>query len=346
MVRDRGGATVSVLAVGHRRRVVGLTVLFGCVAVACLTSIAVGSKSIPLQAVWHGLISPSGSDNDIIVSSLRVPRTELAVLAGAALGIAGSLTQGHTRNPLADPGLLGVSSGAAFAVVVGIFSFGMTSLYSYVWLAFLGAVVTTVLVFLLGSAGGGGATPLTLALAGAAVTALMQGLISAMVVIDQQSLEAYRFWRVGAVAGRDPAITAQVLPFLAAGAVLAMANAPGLNALSLGEDVARSIGHHVVRTRLLGVVAITLLTGGAVAACGPIGFVGLIVPHLARYVTGQDYRWLLPYSGLIGAILLLVADVIGRVIAWPGELQVGIVLAMVGAPVFIAVVRRKKLMRL
>src|SRR4051812_27947657 len=183
--------------------------------VAGLASIAIGSKPIGLDGVWHGLTAPTGTENDIIIRSLRIPRTELAVLAGIALGVAGSLIQGHTRNPLADPGLLGVTSGAAFAVVVGIFAFGLTSLYSYVWLAFLGAVATTALVFLLGAAGRGGPTPLTLALAGAAVSALMVGLISAMAVINQQSLEAFRFWRVGAVAGRDPVIIGQVLPFLA-----------------------------------------------------------------------------------------------------------------------------------
>ncbi|MEV6607306.1 iron ABC transporter permease [Kutzneria sp. NPDC051319] len=334
------------LARRRRRRIVGLLVLVGLAVVAGLASIAIGSKPIGLDGVWHGLVAPTGTENDIVIRSLRIPRTELAVLAGIALGVAGSLIQGHTRNPLADPGLLGVTSGAAFAVVVGIFAFGMTSLYSYVWLAFLGAVVTTGLVFLLGSAGRGGPTPLTLALAGAAVSALMVGLISAMAVIDQQSLEAFRFWRVGAVAGRDPVVIGQVLPFLAVGLVLALANAPGLNALSLGEDVARSIGQHVTRTRLLGIVAITLLTGGAVAACGPIGFVGLVVPHVARFITGPDHRWLLPYSGLIGAVLLLVADIIGRVIAWPSELQVGIVLALIGAPVFVGIVRRKRMVRL
>ncbi|AHH93759.1 iron chelate uptake ABC transporter family permease subunit [Kutzneria viridogrisea] len=341
------GVTASTaLTERRRRRVLGLVLLLLGVVAASLASIAIGSKSIPLDAVWHGLVAPGGSENDIIVRALRVPRTELALLVGAALGIAGSLIQGHTRNPLADPGLLGVSSGAAFAVVVGIFGFGLTSLYAYVWLAFLGAMVTTALVFLLGSAGRGGPTPLTLALAGAAVTALMQGLISALVVLDQQSLDAYRFWRVGAVAGRDSVIIGQVLPFLLLGAVLAFANAPGLNALSLGEDVARSIGQHVRRTRVLGIAAITLLTGGAVAACGPIAFVGLIVPHVARAITGPDYRWLLPYSALIGMVLMLVSDIIGRVIAWPGELQVGIVLAMIGAPVFIAIVRRRRLTRL
>ncbi|HTI24445.1 MAG TPA: iron ABC transporter permease [Kutzneria sp.] len=334
------------LAQRRRRRIVGLLALLGLAVLAVLASIAIGAKPIGLDGVWHGLTSPTGTENDIIIRSLRIPRTELAVLAGVALGVAGALIQGHTRNPLADPGLLGVTSGAAFAVVVGIFAFGMTSLYSYVWLAFLGAVATTALVFLLGAAGRGGPTPLTLALAGAAVSALMVGLISAMAVIDQQSLEAFRFWRVGAVAGRDPVIIGQVLPFLVVGLVLALANAPGLNALSLGEDVARSIGQHVLRTRILGIVAITLLTGGAVAACGPIGFVGLVVPHVARFITGPDHRWLLPYSGLIGAVLLLVADIIGRVIAWPSELQVGIVLALIGAPVFVGIVRRKRMVRL
>ena len=334
------------LARRRRRRIVGLLVLVGLAVLACLASIAIGSKPISMDDVWHGLVAPTGTENDIIIRSLRIPRTELALLAGAALGVAGSLIQGHTRNPLADPGLLGVTSGAALAVVIGIFAFDLTSLYSYVWLAFLGAVLTTGLVFVLGSAGRGGPTPLTLALAGAAVSALMVGLISALAVIDQQSLETFRFWRVGAVAGRDPVVIGQVLPFLAVGLVLALANAPGLNALSLGEDVARSIGQHVRRTRALGIVAITLLTGGAVAACGPIGFVGLVVPHVARYITGPDHRWLLPYSALIGAALLLVADIIGRVIAWPSELQVGIVLALIGAPVFIAIVRRRRLVRL
>jgi iron complex transport system permease protein len=337
---------VGALARRRRRRIVGLLVLLALAVLAVLASTAIGSKPIGLDGVWHGLVAPTGSENDLIIQSLRVPRTELAVLAGAALGVAGSLIQGHTRNPLADPGLLGVTSGAAFAVVIGIFAFNLTSLYSYVWLAFAGAVVTTGVVFLLGSAGRGGPTPLTLALAGAAVSALMTGLISAMAVIDQQSLETFRFWRVGAVAGRDPVVIGQVLPFLLAGMVLALVNAPGLNALSLGEDVARSIGQHVMRTRVLGIVAITLLTGGAVAACGPIGFVGLVVPHVARFITGPDHRWLLPYSGLIGAVLMLVADIIGRVIAWPSELQVGIVLALIGAPVFVGIVRRRRLVRL
>jgi iron complex transport system permease protein len=271
----------------------------------------------------------------------------LGLLAGAALGLAGALMQGHTRNPLADPGLLGVNAGAAFLVVVGIYVFGISSLSGYVWFAFAGALGASVAVFALGAVGPrGGATPVTLAVAGAAVSALLYGLTSAVILTDVRTLDAYRFWNVGSLAGREPAIAGQVAPFLLAGALIALATAPALNALSLGDDVARSLGHSVRRTRGLGVAAITLLAGSATAACGPIAFLGLIVPHVVRSFTGPDHRWLLPASALSGAVLLLTADVVGRVVARPGELQVGIVLALLGAPFFIALVRRRKLAQL
>ena len=222
----------------------------------------------------------------------------------------------------------------------------MTSLFGYVWFAFAGAFAASVLVFLLGSLGRGGPTPVTLALAGVALAMLLQALTSALVLSDTQTLDAYRFWSVGALAGRDPAITAQVAPFLLVGLGLAVANAPGLNLLSLGEDVARSLGQRVVLTRCTGLAAITLLVGAAVAACGPIWFLGLVAPHMVRALTGPDYRWLLPASGLASAVLLLLADVIGRVVVRPGELSVGIVLALIGAPFFIALVRRRQLVKL
>ena len=178
------------------------------------------------------------------------------------------------------------------------------------------------------------------------MSALMHGLVSALVLADRQSLDAFRFGQVGAVSGRGLDVLLQVLPFLSLGLLLALANAPGVNALALGEDVARALGQRIVRTRIIGIAAITLLIGGAVAACGPIGFLGLVVPHAARAITGPDYRWLLPYSGLLGAALLLVADVLGRVVARPAELEVGIMMAVFGAPFFIALVRRKKLVKL
>ncbi len=330
----------------HARRVTLVVTLLALLVVAALASLAVGAKPIPIELVWDAIWSPTGTENDIVVRALRAPRTVLGIGVGIALGVAGALMQGHTRNPLADPGLLGVSAGAAFFVVIGIFALGMTSLYSYVWFAFVGAFVASVLVFVLGSLGRGGPTPVTLALAGVAVSALLGALTSALVLADTATLDAFRFWAVGSLAGRDAAIAGQVTPFLLVGLVLAAANAPALNLLALGEDVARGLGQNVMLARWTGLVAITLLTGAAVAACGPIGFVGLVVPHVARFFTGPDHRWLLPASGLAGAVLLLAADVLGRVLVRPGELQVGIVLAFVGAPFFIALVSRRKLVSL
>lgn len=334
---------VPVAAPMHRRRVlvvVGLTVLL---VVTALLSLAIGTRPIALGTVWQALWAPTGTEEDVIVRGLRVPRTVLGVAVGAALGVAGALMQGHTRNPLADPGLLGVSAGAALAVVVGIYAFGAASLLGYVWFAFAGAFVASVAVFLLGSLSPGGPSPVTLALAGVAVTALLGASTSAIILVDVATLDAYRFWSVGALAGRGSDVALEVAPFVLVGLVIALAGASGLNLLALGEDVARGLGQNVALVRWSGLVAITLLTGAAVAACGPIAFLGLIVPHIARTLTGPDYRWLLPAAGLIGAVLLLGADVVGRVVARPGELQVGIVLALIGAPFFIVLVRRRRL---
>ncbi|XVV06124.1 FecCD family ABC transporter permease [Actinosynnema sp. CA-248983] len=333
------------LAGRRRRRVVGLAVLVALLLAVCAASTTFGARTIPLGAVWDALIRPNGTEADIIIWSLRVPRTVMGVLAGLALGAAGALMQGHTRNPLADPGLLGVTQGAAFGVVFAVVVLGVDRLYGFIWFGFLGAMVASVAVFLLGAVGGRGATPVTLALAGAAVSALLYGLIAAVVLGHEQGMEIYRFWRVGSIAGRDFGLVGQIVPFLVAGLVLAVVNTPGMNTLALGEDVATALGQRVVRTRVVGVVAITLLVGAAVAACGPIAFLGLVVPHLARAVTGPDYRWLVPFSALLGAVLLLVADVLGRVLTGD-SFEVGILLAIIGAPVFIVLVRRKGLARI
>ncbi len=330
----------------RRRRLLVVAGLVTLLVLVALASLAAGAKPIPIDQVWDAIWSPTGTENDIVVRSLRAPRTVLGIGVGIALGLAGALMQGHTRNPLADPGILGVNAGAAFFVVVGIYALGVTSLFGYVWFAFAGAFAASVLVFVLGSLGRGGPTPITLALAGVAVTFLLGALTQALLLADLATLDAYRFWAVGSLAGRDAEIATQIAPFLLAGLLLAMLNAPGLNLLALGEDVARALGQRVAVTRWTGLVAITLLAGAAVAACGPIAFVGLVVPHVARALTGPDHRWLLPAAGLAGAVLLLAADVIGRVVVRPGELQVGIVLALVGAPFFIALVRRRRLVKL
>jgi iron complex transport system permease protein len=335
----RRGALASVPS-----RLGGLGLALLGLAVLVVLSLAVGSKPIPVGDVAATFTAFDGtSENHLIVQSLRLPRTVVAILVGVALGLAGALMQGLTRNPLADPGILGVSSGAALAVVVGIFVFGVGSLSGYVWFAFVGAAVTSVAVYALGSLGRDGATPVKLALAGAAVTAFLSSITTTILLVDVATLDQYRFWAVGSVAGRDMSVAAQVAPFLLVGTVMALSTGRSLNALALGDDVARSLGARVGASRVFTAVAVVLLVGGATAAAGPIGFVGLTVPHVARAITGPDYRWVLAYSAVLAPALLLAADVIGRVVARPGELQVGIVTALIGAPVFIALVRRRTL---
>ncbi|MCD2197591.1 iron ABC transporter permease [Actinomycetospora endophytica] len=327
-----------------RSRRAGLVLaLLAAVLVAVVLSLAVGSLVIPPGRVLEALLHPAASGDADVVRSLRVPRTLLGLVVGAALGVAGALAQGFTRNPLADPGLLGITSGAAFLVVLAIFLGGVASFAGYIWFALAGAALAGVLVFLLGASGRAGGTPVTLALAGAALSAVLLGLTTAVVLSDQTTLDQYRFWSVGSLSGRAADTLIPVLFVVVPGLLLALATAPGLNALALGDDVARSLGVPVGAIRIVGLVAITLLAGGATAAAGPIAFVGLVVPHVVRAVTGPDYRWLLPCAALAGMVLILVADVVGRVVAPPGELQVGVVLAVVGAPFFVALVRRRRL---
>ncbi|WP_458681787.1 FecCD family ABC transporter permease [Prescottella equi] len=332
----------SSLAAVRRRRLLGLAVLAALLVLVLFASVAVGARPLSFAEVFHALFSSTDSETDIIVHTLRIPRTLLGLVVGIALGVAGALIQGHTRNPLADAGLLGLNAGAAFLVVIAIYAFGLTAPSQYLWFAFAGSALASITVFGLSSIGNGKASPLSLALAGAAVAFFLQAMTNAVVILDQTTLDGYRFWVVGSVAGRGFDIFWQVLPFLIVGLVIAIASTPSLNVISLGEDVARSLGTNIAMSRTIGIVAITLLTGAATAACGPIAFIGLVVPHVARAITGPDYRWLVPYAGLLGGLMLVMSDVIGRVVVRPGELQVGIVLAVVGAPFFIALVRRRK----
>ena len=328
-------------------RALGLVVALAALALVILCSIAIGSKPIPLSTVLDALFHYDSSSNDhLIVRSLRIPRTIVGVMVGVALGLSGAVMQGVARNPLADPGILGVEAGASLFVVVAIYSFGIGSLLGYVWFAFAGAAITSVLVYSVGSLGREGATPVKLALAGAAITAFLGSITTAILVIDVATLDQFRFWAVGSLAGRDGTIAAQLAPFIAVGTVMALASGRVLNALALGDDVARSLGQRVGLARVFSAASVVLLVGAATAAAGPIAFVGLTVPHVARAITGPDYRWVLPYSAVLAPILLLGSDIIGRVVARPAELQVGIVTALVGSPFFVALVRRRKLAEL
>ena len=323
-------------------RVVFLVGTLILLAAVFLVSLSVGARSIDFGEVWRVLWATDGSESSYIVHEMRTPRALLALVVGAALGVAGALIQALTRNPLADTGILGVGAGASFAVVVGVAFFGVTALSEYLWFAFGGAILVTVLVYALGSIGSIGATPVRLTLVGVALGALLGGFSSAITMLNPDSFEDMLRWSAGSLAGRGySTLTAVAIP-IAVGLALALVCGRPLNAISLGDDLARSLGANVLRTRVLVIVAVTLLAGAATAAAGPIGFVGLMVPHVVRWFTGPDQRWIIPFSAIGAALLLLASDVLGRILLAPQELEVGIVTAFVGAPVLIILARRSK----
>jgi iron complex transport system permease protein len=317
--------------------------LLALLLIAVVASLALGARDIALGQVWAALVDPVAGDNDhLVVRDLRVPRTLVGLVGGAALGVAGALMQGVTRNPIADPGLLGINSGASLAVLGAISLLGVTSVSGYLWFAFAGAALAAVVVYGAASLGIEGVTPVKLALIGAAVTATSTSVITVVLLADTQALDDYRFWQVGSLANRPLDVLTAVAPFVLVGLVLALAAGRVLDALALGDDVARGLGQDVVRGRLLVVLAVVLLCGSAVSMVGPIAFVGLAVPHLARVVVGLDHRRIVAVSALLGPVLLLGADVVGRLVVRPGELEAGLVVALVGAPVLLLVVRRSK----
>ncbi|QVQ51539.1 iron ABC transporter permease [Spiractinospora alimapuensis] len=320
--------------------ILGLAGVGVTLVVVCVASLAVGSVPIPLGTTLEALRAFDGSQDHIVVRDMRLPRTVVGLVVGAALGVAGALMQAVTRNPLAEPGILGVNAGAAFGIVTAVYALGVVSPAGYVWFAFTGAAVAAVVVYLLGTAGRSGASPVKLALAGVVVTMLLDAWITLLLVFNQRTLDEVRFWLAGSLAGRDgPALT-HVAPLVLGVLVVALFMARQLNALSLGDQVATALGQRTTRIRVTSGIVVVVLAGGAVAAAGPIGFVGLAVPHLARAITGPDYRWILPYCLLLGPTLLLAADIVARVVARPAELQVGIITALVGAPFLIHLVRR------
>lgn len=334
-------------SVPSARRSSGIVVLVGALLFVCFLSLLVGAKSIPSGAVVDALLRPDAAVTDhLIVRGLRVPRTVIGVAVGSALGVAGALMQGLTRNPLADPGLLGVTAGASFAVVIAIWAFSLSGVNTLVWFAFGGAAVASVVVYALGSVGRGGATPVRLALAGAAMNALLFALTRAVTLLDEATLDQFRFWAVGSLAGRSSEIAVDLVPFMAAGMGLALLVSRRLNAMALGDEMARALGVGMASTRLLTGLAVTLLCGTAVAAAGPIAFIGLVVPHVVRAWFGPDQRWLIPAAGLAGPTMLLFCDVVGRVVARPGEVQVGVMTAAIGGPAFVFLVRRNRMAQL
>ncbi|WP_322893444.1 MULTISPECIES: iron ABC transporter permease [unclassified Yoonia] len=319
-----------------------LAVTLALLIVVMGLSVTFGTRAVGWSDIGAALTGQVETIGQAAVA-LRLPRTLLAALAGAALGVAGAVMQGVTRNPLADPGLLGVNAGAALAVVIGIAWFGISGHYTYIWTGITGAALASCFVYAVGSMGQGGATPLKLTLAGAATSIAAASVTLALVLGRNDIAASVQSWQVGGVGGATLAATLPMLPFLIVGLAVAMLSARHLNMLALGDDTAVAFGVRVSVARGAALIAAVLLCGVTTAICGPIGFVGLVVPHLCRLLVGVDHRWLLPFCAVVGAALLIGADVAGRVIARPSEVDVGIVTALIGAPVFIAIVRRQRL---
>ncbi|MET3904738.1 iron chelate uptake ABC transporter family permease subunit [Paenarthrobacter sp. 4246] len=335
-----GGGTGSRSTAG--KRTAWLLAAVVVLVAVCAASLAIGARGLPLTTVWEALTNFNPADGNHAVVIARIPRTVLGLLAGAALGLAGAAMQGVARNPLADPGILGLNAGAALAVVVGIYVFGIGSLSGYIWFAFIGAAVAAVVVYAVASLGRDGATPVKLALAGAALSAGLFSLMNVILVSSQDTFDRFRFWQVGTIGGRDWSVLLPALPFLATGALIVLAGGRILNSLALGDDIARGLGQNVTLARSITGLGIVLLCGSATAVAGPIAFLGLVIPHAVRSLTGPDYRWILPFSAIAAPVLLISADIVGRVILLPGEVPAGIMTAIIGAPVFVWLIRRGK----
>ncbi|WP_309080894.1 iron ABC transporter permease [Zhihengliuella sp.] len=332
--------------IGRRRslpRVLTVAVALAVLLVlATALSLTVGARNTGLPVVWDALTAFDPADGDHLVVHSRIPRTVAGLLAGLALALAGTALQGITRNPLADPGILGLNAGAALAVVLGIHLAGIAGVTGFVWLGFGGCALAAVTVYAVASLGREGATPVKLALAGAALTAGCTSVMHGVLMIDQTALDSFRFWQVGTLGVRSTETMVSLLPFLAVGTAVCLLSARLFNALALGDDAAAGLGLRVGRGRGIAAAGVVLLVGTAVAIAGPIAFVGLVIPHGLRVLVGSDYRALLPLSALAGPVLLLLADAFGRVVLPPSEVQVGVMTAVIGAPVFIWLIRTRK----
>ncbi|MGE7664503.1 FecCD family ABC transporter permease [Ureibacillus composti] len=324
----------------NRQKVLGLFMLILLLAFFICISIVYGYTDTSWKVAWDAFQQNNGSNEHLVIETVRLPRALIAAAVGSSLAIAGVLMQTLTKNPLASPDIFGVNAGASFAVVIGVTLFSMGNFQAIAWTAFLGAAIATIGVYAIGSFGREGLTPMTITLAGAAVTALFSSFTQGILVLNESALEQVLFWLAGSVQGRKLEILTSVLPYLVVGWIGALLFASKMNVLSMGEDVAKGLGLRTGYIKIILGIIIILLSGGAVAVAGPIGFIGIVIPHITRWVVGIDHRWIIPYAGLLGGILLLIADVLARYIIMPQEVPVGVMTAIIGTPFFIYIARR------
>lgn len=305
-----------------------------------MCSIAFGVTDIPLHTVWESFTHYNASNDHLIIRATRVPRALIAACVGACLAVAGAVMQVMTRNPIASPSTLGVNSGASFFIMVAAAWLGISGQQAFTWVALIGAAISGGIVFMLGSIGRDGMTPVKITLAGASMTAFFASLTQGLMLTDGKMFDQILVWLVGSVAGRDMAQLEAVWPYMAGGMLIALLLTRHLNVLSMGDDVAQGLGQSTAHIKLFGAIAVILLAGGSVAVAGPVAFVGIIIPHIVRYLVGTDYRWILPYSAVLGAILLVAADLSSRYIAMPKEVPVGVMTAILGVPFFVYIARK------
>ncbi|MFS0863627.1 FecCD family ABC transporter permease [Fredinandcohnia sp. 179-A 10B2 NHS] len=316
--------------------ILGLVVLIICMC----ASIVYGYTDTSWREAYYTFTAYNGSNEHIIIQSIRLPRALIAAAVGASLGIAGTLMQALTKNPLASPGIFGVNAGAGFFIVVAVSVFSVSSLQAFTWIAFLGAAVAAFTVYFIGSLGREGLTPMKLTLAGSAMAAMFSSFTQGLLVIDEMALDQVLFWLAGSIQGRKLDVLQSVIPYLGIAWVFSLLLANKINILTMGEDVAKGLGQRTGTVKLLTAIVIILLAGGSVAIAGPIGFIGIVIPHITRSLVGNDHRWIIPYSGILGGVLLLLADISARYVVMPEEVPVGVMTALIGTPFFIYVARR------
>ncbi|MBU9671809.1 iron ABC transporter permease [Planococcus sp. CP5-4] len=324
----------------NRTRTIGLIIGIIIVLILIWLSIILGLTKVTTGMLMDAIYRFDGSNEHIIIQDTRIPRAFIAAAVGASLAISGTIMQGLTNNPLASPGILGINAGASFFVVFGLSFMGLSSLTAFTWLAFLGAAVAAVVVYVFGSMGSEGMTPIKITLAGAAIAAMFSSMTQGMLTLNEQALDQVLFWLAGSIQGRDLDILVAVLPYLIAGLLSSLLIGRQMNVLAMGEDLAKGLGQKTMLVKMMGALIVVLLAGGSVAVAGPIGFVGIIIPHFARWLVGIDYRWVIPYSAVLGAVLLLAADIGARYILMPSEVPVGVMTVIVGAPFFVYIARR------
>ena len=325
------------------QRIIGLVFALFLLMVVVFLSLMIGAKPLSFDVVWEALFSSAESYDYTIIHESRIPRTIIALAVGPAFGLAGAVIQALTRNPLADPGILGVNAGAAFAVAIAVGIFSISSISSYIWFALAGALLASVAIYFIGGgAGKKSPTPEQITLAGVAMAAALNGITTALSLVNSRAFAGMLNWRVGSLARKGLEELWPIIPFLIVGILLALVIAPALNTIAFGDDRASSLGVNVNMIRILGLLSITLLAGGATAIAGPIVFLGLMVPHCVRWFIGPDQPWIFLYSLVIAPSILLLSDIIGRVVMSPAEVPVGIITGFVGAPILLILMRRRK----